>query len=195
MCRGRDVDEPVDGEKASFVAGSTGAESGISCRAVWIRGRRSSDPRLVGGSRVGVRGPEWSGVEGHGQIIAVDSNILIYAHRKDSPWHDHAAAKLIASEESPKPWAIPWPCVHEFFTIATHPRFYRPPTPALIALADCGKWFASPSLMVHSSGIVGPMVHDARIAEICRAHGVTRLWSADRDFWRFGIAVHYPMVG
>ena len=31
----------------------------------------------------------------------------------------------------------------------------------------------------------GGMVHDARIAAICLAHGVTELWTADRDFSRF----------
>ncbi len=86
---------------------------------------------------------------------------------------------------------------------------YRPPTPASVALADPETWFASPSLrllaepprywsvlreMVRSSGIPGPMVHDARIASICRAHEVTRLWSANRVFSRFGIAVHNPLV-
>ena len=36
-----------------------------------------------------------------------------------------------------------------------------------------------------SGGIVGPRVHDARIAAICRRHGVDRLLSANRDFSRF----------
>ena len=29
------------------------------------------------------------------------------------------------------------------------------------------------------------MVHDARVAALCIAHGVTELWTADRDFGRF----------
>ena len=33
--------------------------------------------------------------------------------------------------------------------------------------------------------VAGPRVHDARIAAICRYHGVDELWSADRDFGRF----------
>lgn len=33
--------------------------------------------------------------------------------------------------------------------------------------------------------IVGPRVHEARIAALCRQHGVRELWSADRDFKRF----------
>ena len=142
-------------------------------------------------------------------MTAVDTNILVYAHRLDSPWHDRAAAALRTLAESPEPWAIPWPCVHEFFSIATHPRIYRPPTPADVALTDLETWFESPSLRLIaetgrywqvlrktlvSSAAVGPMVHDARIAAICRAHGVTTLLSADRDFSRFGISVRNPLT-
>ena len=142
-------------------------------------------------------------------MTAVDTNILVYAHRLDSPWHDLAATTLRTLAEGPEPWAIPWPCVHEFFSITTHPRIYKPPTPAALALADLESWFESPSLrviaetsrywpvlrkVVESSAVVGPMVHDARIAAICRAHGVTTLLSADRDFSRFGISVRNPLT-
>ena len=44
--------------------------------------------------------------------------------------------------------------------------------------------------------VTGPQVHDARIAAICRMHGVQELWSADRDFNRFpGLLVRNPLVG
>lgn len=141
-------------------------------------------------------------------MIAVDTNILVYAHRQDSPWHERAAATLIALAEGSEPWAIPWPCVHEFFSIVTHPRIYKPPTPAERALADLEVWFESPNLrligetdrywgvlreVLRTSAVVGPMVHDARIAAICRAHGVVTLLSADRDFSRFGISLRNPL--
>ena len=142
-------------------------------------------------------------------MIAVDTNILVYAHRQDSPFHGQAASTLTSLAESPDPWAIPWPCIHEFFSITTHPRIYKPPTPAARALADLEAWFESPSLrllaepdrywgvlrqLLKTSAAVGPMVHDARIAAICRAHGVTTLLSADRDFSRFGIAIRNPLT-
>jgi uncharacterized protein len=42
----------------------------------------------------------------------------------------------------------------------------------------------------------GALVHDARVAALCRQHGVRELWSADRDFGRFaGLAVVNPLVG
>jgi len=62
-------------------------------------------------------------------MIAVDSNLLVYAHREDSPWHDIAYARMVELAEGRAPWAIPWPCIHEFLAIVTHPRIYSPPTP------------------------------------------------------------------
>jgi hypothetical protein len=39
------------------------------------------------------------------------------------------------------------------------------------------------------------MVHDARIAALCRVNGVRELWSADRDFGRFAdLVVRNPLV-
>ena len=61
-------------------------------------------------------------------MIAVDSNILVYAHRADSEWHAPAAAAMKSLAEGRGPWAIPWPCVHEFLAIVTNPRVYDPPS-------------------------------------------------------------------
>ena len=143
-------------------------------------------------------------------MIAVDANILVYAHRVDSPWHQVAKQCVAALAEGSAPWAIPWPCVHEFFGIVTHARIYNPPTPAATALDRIQAWAESPTitLLAESAGyweelkatlqqskISGPKVHDAHIAALCRLHGVSELWSADRDFNRFaGLAVRNPLV-
>jgi toxin-antitoxin system PIN domain toxin len=133
-------------------------------------------------------------------VIAVDTNILVYAHRADSDWHDRAAPRLRRLAESRAAWAIPWPCIHEFLAVVTHPRVYDPPTPTRDALAQVEAWLESPSLLLLGEGpdhweairplleagkVAGPRVHDARIAALCLAHGVHELWTADRDFGRF----------
>jgi toxin-antitoxin system PIN domain toxin len=133
-------------------------------------------------------------------VIAVDTNVLVYAHRRDSEWHDRAAGCLRSLAEGRAPWAIPWPCVHEFLAIVTHPRVYDPPTPIAAALEQVDAWMESPSLfligesveywaslrtLVESGRIAGPKVHDARIAALCLSHGADALWTADRDFSRF----------
>ncbi len=144
-------------------------------------------------------------------MIAVDTNILVYAHREDTPWHKEAFRCIKTLAEGHKSWAIPWPCIHEFLAIVTHPGIFNPPSPRDIAIKQVEAWLESPSLVLLSETemhwsvlrdsikkgkIKGPMVHDARVAAICTEHGVKELWSADRDFSRFkGITVKNPLVG
>lgn len=144
-------------------------------------------------------------------MIAVDTNILVYAHRSDSEFHEQARARVKDLAEGRSAWAIPWPCIYEFLAIATHPRIYAPPTPAPAALDQVAAWLESPALVLlaesddHFSGlralcetskVTGSRVHDARIAALCLAHGVAELWSADRDFSRFGaLRVVNPLTG
>jgi toxin-antitoxin system PIN domain toxin len=137
-------------------------------------------------------------------MIAVDTNILVYAHREDASWHDAAYAKILEIAEGRAPWAIPWPCLHEFLAIITHPRIYSLPTPLAAAIDQVEAWLESPSLVLLSETegywpelrAAGPLVHDARVAAICRDHGVRELWSADRDFGRFpSLTVRNPLVG
>jgi uncharacterized protein len=133
-------------------------------------------------------------------VIAVDTNILVYAHRGDSSWHAAAAASVRSLAEGTAAWAIPWACLHEFLAIVTHPRIYKPPTPIDHAVAQVDAWLESPSLVVLGEAeshwrtlresilagkIGGPPVHDARPAAVCASHGVRTLWTADRDFSRF----------
>jgi toxin-antitoxin system PIN domain toxin len=143
-------------------------------------------------------------------MIAVDTNILVYAHRRDSEWHEKAAQAIAGLAEGQAPWAVAWPCLHEFLAIVTHPRIYAPPTQAEKALEQVEIWLESPSLrvlgelaghwrelreVVSSGRIVGGAVHDARVAAICREHGIREIWSADRDFTRIkGLTVRNPLL-
>jgi len=144
------------------------------------------------------------------RLIAVDSNLLVYAHRRDAPWHDRAAEQVRALAEGRSAWAIPWPCVHEFLSIVTHPRIYDPPSTLEQALAQVDAWLESPSLallceddeywsglraLLARSRVAGPRIHDARIAALCLRHGVRELWTADRDFSRFNaLTTRNPLI-
>jgi toxin-antitoxin system PIN domain toxin len=144
-------------------------------------------------------------------MIAVDTNILVYAHRRDSEWHGSAAEVIRQLAEGAAPWAIPWPCIHEFVAVVTHPRIYNPPTVLSKAIEQVEIWMESPAVrilgelqdhwielkkLLASGKITGAGVHDARIAAICREHGVRELWSADRDFGRIsGVRARNPLVG
>lgn len=143
-------------------------------------------------------------------MIAVDTNLLIYALREESVWHASAHQALTDLAEAPGAWAIPAPCIHEFLAVATHPRIFSPPTPLNIALDFVSTLLKSPSLEVLSEGpgywavsnsllrkakVAGPKVHDARIAALCLHHRVSELWTADRDFGRFPeLTTRNPLV-
>lgn len=133
-------------------------------------------------------------------MIALDTNLLVYAHRQDSPFHGDALKVLSNLGNHRTPWAIPWPCVHEFLSITSHPRIYQPPSPIGTALAFLTNWFQSESLILLAEGpayfarlsalaqrakLAGPKIHDARIAALCLSHGVEVLYTADRDFSLF----------
>lgn len=143
-------------------------------------------------------------------MTAVDTNILVYAHRRDSIWHKGADRRLTELAESGLPWAVPWPCLHEFLSIVTHPRVYKPPTTPEVALRQVESWLECPTLQMigEVSGywhvvkqqivlgkVSGPRVHDARIFAVCVQHGVDTLWTANRDFSRFsGLKLVNPLV-
>jgi uncharacterized protein len=144
-------------------------------------------------------------------VIGVDTNILVHAHRSDSEWHAPALRRVRELAEGRARWALPWPCVHEFLSIATHPRIWGPPTPLPEAIDQVNAWLESPSLVLLAEGpgywtelrvllaagrIQRPRVHDARIAALCLSNGVRELWTADRDFSRFGsLRTVNPLTG
>lgn len=143
-------------------------------------------------------------------MIAVDTNILVYAHRRDSPWHERAARCIRELAEGTATWGVPWPCIHEFLAIVTHEGIYSPPSPLGKAIEQVQAWLESPSLVLLAEGegywmtlasllasakVSGPRVHDARIAALCIYSNVRDLLSADRDFSRFApLATRNPLV-
>ncbi len=142
-------------------------------------------------------------------MIALDTNLLVYAHQNDSPWREQAISAIRPVVEGRRPWALPWPVVHEFYGVVTHKRFKEPSTPAE-ALGMLRALIASPTVqligesprhfevlaeLIDKARISGPLVHDARIAAICISHGVGELWSVDRDFSRFpALRVRNPLA-
>lgn len=141
---------------------------------------------------------------------ALDANILIFAEITSSPQHARARQILTECAEGAAAWAIPWPCVYEFLRVVTHPRVYYPPMPVERALADLRAILASPSLVllaetprhaevmeevIRASAASGNLMHDAHIAALCLEHGITELFTGDRDFRRFsGLRIVDPFA-
>jgi toxin-antitoxin system PIN domain toxin len=133
-------------------------------------------------------------------MIAVDTNVLVYAHRAECNFYEQAFARIKSLAEGGQPWGIPVSCLHEFLSVVTNPKIFNPASSFEQALAQVDAWLASPQAHVLHSGtqhwrvlseltrkakLQGGQFHDARIAAICIENGVSVLWSADRDFGRF----------
>lgn len=134
-------------------------------------------------------------------MLAVDTNLLVYAHRRESRHHEAASSLLRELAEGDHPWAIPWPCCYEFHSVVTNPRIWKESaTSPEQSWRQLAAWTASPSMrligetegfaeilerFVRRPRVIGGVVHDARIAAICVAHGVEALLTRDRDFSLF----------
>jgi len=141
-------------------------------------------------------------------VIAVDTNILVYAFASTSERHARARDLIIELAEGSKSWAIPWHCIAEFLATVTNEKRGGSAEVLPEAIEFCNSISEAPGLVMLSEGIgfdsvffdvvrdsnsVGGSVHDARIAALCRYHGVDELITADRDFQRFkGFRVRNP---
>jgi uncharacterized protein len=143
-------------------------------------------------------------------VIAVDTNILVYSHLPESPMNEPAFGAMQELVRSRDDWAIPWPCLHEFLAIVTNPRINTANAAVGTAISQIETWLEVPTLRLLAEGptywavlrelleegnVTDGMVHDARIAALCLDHGVTELWTADRDFERFhALAPRNPLL-
>ena len=143
-------------------------------------------------------------------MIAVDTNVLVYAHRAESAFFDRAYACLKSLAEGQQRWGIPVSCLHEFLAVVTNPKIFNPASTQAQALAQVDAWLASPHAHVLHTGsqhwrilseltraakLQGGQFHDARIAAICLENSVSVLWSADRAFGRFkALKILNPLV-
>lgn len=141
-------------------------------------------------------------------MIAVDTNILVYACNTASRAHGRALAAMERLVDEPA-WGLPWIVAGEFYSVLTDARLWREPQ-IDAALSALDGWIATPGarLLAEPPGHwprlrtlladarpLGPKVHDARIAAVCVAAGVSELWSSDRDFsWYPGLNVRNPLV-
>ncbi|SDX66744.1 hypothetical protein SAMN05661080_00754 [Modestobacter sp. DSM 44400] len=145
-------------------------------------------------------------------MIALDTNLLVYAHRPDTPEFGRASSAVASLlETSEERVGIPAPCIGEFLTVVTGRRLSSDPTPLTRALAQVDAWLNAPVAQVigeragywpllrgllERSGFTGARIHDARIAAICLDHGVREFWTADRDYgWFPELRTRNPLVG
>lgn len=143
-------------------------------------------------------------------MIAIDSNLLVHAHRRETTLHSDAKACLKTLAESGAQWAICYHSLVEFYGVVTRCNLWRRPSPPEAAWNQIHAWRESPSFHLLTDSPVsleslerlsltaklqGSIIHDARIAACCLSGGVTELWTIDRDFTRFPqLTARNPLV-
>lgn len=132
-------------------------------------------------------------------MIAVDTNILVYAHRSGFPQHRQALDVLERLVEGEEPFCLPVFVLAEFVRVVTHPSFLTRPSSLEIALSSIDALVATTAVVLHPGDLfwglfrqatiegraTGNLVFDAQIVALCREHGVRTILTEDRDFRRF----------
>jgi toxin-antitoxin system PIN domain toxin len=133
-------------------------------------------------------------------VVAVDTNILVHAHRRGTVHHEQSLALLAGLGEGPMPYALFWPSLYEFVRVVTHHRVFDPPSTPAEALEAIRDLIAPPVVRVLSetarhpvlldrvlreSRVTGNLVHDAHLVALALEHGVHELLTLDGDFARF----------
>ena len=67
-------------------------------------------------------------------MIAIDTNILVYAHCPHLEAHARCRTAIADLVRSGTRFALPWPCLHEFIGVVTNARVLSPPTSVAEAL-------------------------------------------------------------
>jgi toxin-antitoxin system PIN domain toxin len=134
-------------------------------------------------------------------VLAVDTNVLVYAADADSQFHAPCRNWLERQRARPDAWYTTWSILYEFMRVTTHPRVMRRPWSAPQAWEFVTALLASPGLgilvatqrhadvagevMLELPDLSGNLIHDAHTAILMREHGIARICTRDADFNRF----------
>jgi toxin-antitoxin system PIN domain toxin len=140
----------------------------------------------------------------------VDTNLLVYASDTGSDTGARAREALHELVSGPTLLVLFWPVLLGYLRIVTHPRISARPLPREQAMAGVESLLAQPVVRVrgepeqfwsafrgHADAVraCGNLVPDTHIAALMTSHGVSEIWTRDRDFRRFdGIRVHDPFA-
>jgi len=141
-------------------------------------------------------------------MIAIDTNLLIYAQRSGTAEHRAARRAIEKAIGSPGGCGIAQPSIAEFFSIVTHPAAgSQPSTPCeardfLAALEDAGVLLLGPGpsfairlLQIAADlAVTGPRIFDLQIALCALDGGAGRVLTNDRRFVKLpGLAIEHPL--
>lgn len=134
-------------------------------------------------------------------MLAVDTNVLLYAANADSAFHEPCLRRLEGWRRDPSPTFLTWNVCYEFLKNATHSRVFPVPWEAGPAMRFLQALLASPGFTLLTAtprheavleqtlaelpGLRGGVLHDLHTAVLMREHGISQICTRDRDFHRF----------
>ena len=142
-------------------------------------------------------------------MIAIDTNLLIYAHRSATPENRAARAAIEAALDTSGGCGITMPSAAEFFSIVTHPAATGRPSPPeaaadfLASLRHAGVEDLAPGpafsarlvRLAADLGVTGMRIFDLQIGLCALDGGATELWTHDRGFVKIpGLVIHDPLM-
>ena len=132
-------------------------------------------------------------------MVLIDVNVLLYAHREETPDHLKYRSWLEELMHSPQAYGMTDMVLSSFLRIATHPRIFDPPSPLGAALTFADQVRDRPNCVAIRPGgrhwdiftglcrdvqCKGNLVQDAYLAGIAIESGSEWI-TTDRDFSRF----------
>jgi uncharacterized protein len=134
-------------------------------------------------------------------VLAVDTNVLVYAADRASPFHPACRDWLERQRAQSGAWYTTWPILYEFLRVTTHPRVLRRPwhvrqawdfvtalldSPGLSVLVATQRHTAvAQEVFAELPHLAGNLLHDTHTAILMREHGIRQICTRDIDFSRF----------
>lgn len=141
-------------------------------------------------------------------MVLIDVNVMVYAHRPESPRHREFRRWFEGQMESDEPFGVSDLVMSGFLRIVTHPRIFDVPSSLEEALHVVAKVRAQRNCvwirpgarhweifvqLCRSAGVKGNLVTDAFLAALAIESGSEWI-TADRDYSRFpGLRWRHPL--
>jgi len=142
-------------------------------------------------------------------MIAIDTNLLVYAHRGGVPEHKAAIRSLEKAFSALDGWGVAFPSIAEFWSIVTHPKCAdRPSRPAeaagfiseIIKSGEGQIWLPGQNFtqramrMAVSLNVMGARFFDLQIGLIAMENGAHTIWTHDKNFLKLpGLKIFDPL--
>jgi predicted nucleic acid-binding protein len=142
-------------------------------------------------------------------VIAIDTNLLVYAHRAGTSGHHSAVRAIEQAAQDPRGWGVALATIAEFWMNVTHPAAAGGPSTSKQARDFIAALFSDGPGAVWSPrepswnrllqlasdlDVRGVRIFDLQIALTAFDNGATEIWTHDQDFVAFpGLQVHDPL--